>query len=104
MIFLYADNGINWYSGEVSNGIPAQVGFNQGRIDGSGSGSDVYGVHNVVNTSFTNDVVNVEEYSNVDDGGAGFYIWQVNSEVVGGSDCTNKSKINKIIYIISMYC
>ena len=59
----------------------------------------MYGVHNVVNTSFTNDVVNVEEYSNVDDGDAGFYIWQVNSEVVGGSDCTNKSKINKIIYI-----
>ena len=86
MIFLYADDGINWYSGEVSDGIPAQVGFNQGRIDGYGSGSggsDVYGVHNVINTSFTNDVVNVEEYSNVDDGDAGFYIWQVNSEVVG---------------------
>ena len=60
-IFLYPRGGIQWTTGDASGGInglggiPAQVGFN------AGDGICFY----AINSSRTDDVINVDEMSNV---------------------------------------
>jgi len=60
-IFLYADGGIQWTTGDADGGTdglggnPAQIGFNRG--DGTNFG--------IISSSGTADVVNVASTSNV---------------------------------------
>ncbi len=75
IIFLYADKGITWTTGDANggndglagpNGTPAQVGFDAGASNHSHS----------VKGSFTDDIINVDEDSNV--GIPGLFVFQVN--------------------------
>ena len=122
VMFLYLDNGINWYKANDRDGVPAQVGFNKGcgelselseELDGEsgssgsgdtpqekyGSGYVLCGVYEVIDLSSTDGVVEVEEHSNIDGGGlSGFYMWRVSSsKLVSGSSCNNKG--NSIISV-----
>ena len=100
-IFLYPEDGINWYSGDASggtggiNGAPAQVGLNKG--DGI--------VFHTASVSSTPNVINVDESTNIDGGPSGFYIWNVNN-ATSGSSCSNegeKSTIRLLLLFYSIY-
>lgn len=88
-MFLYPENGINWYSGDASGGVngiggtSALIGLNKG--DGV--------VYEAVNVSYTPQVLNVSMYANVEDDPppAGFYMWNVNN-VTKGVACDENSK------------
>lgn len=93
-MFLFPENGINWYSGDASNGmngvggIPAQVGLNKG--DGI--------VYYTLNVSSTPAVINVSMYSNIDGAPSGFYMWNVNN-VTNGIACTDDGKhLSNLVY------
>lgn len=80
VIFLYADDGIQWTTGDASGGIngtggtPAQAGFDAGNtID-----------FTVIEGSFTDDIINIEELSNVN--WPGMFVFQVNGKEVSTSD------------------
>lgn len=74
-IFLYLD--INWTTGDNHDGVnglggqPAQVGFD--------AGDQINSL--VVNESFTDDIVNIEERSNI--GIPGMYMFQINGIIIG---------------------
>ena len=78
---MYADDGIEWTTGDESGGVggfggtPAQAGFD------SGNGVDF----TVINGSFTNNIVNIDKISNVDI--PGLFIFQVNGGIQSGSEC-----------------
>lgn len=92
MIFLYPKNGIQWTTGDASGGksgfggTPAQVGFN------AGDGNRFF----ALSSSRTEDVVNVDETSNVMK--RGVFVFRVDDTVVAGG-CSNDSGI--IIVILS---
>ena len=99
VIFNYLDNGINWYTANDRDGVPAQVGFNKGCSDSEsgdneGSGSvEMCGVYKVLDESSTVDIINVEEKSNIDGGNPGFYMWRVSGvNIIDGSpsSCNNE--------------
>ncbi len=103
VIFLYLDNGINWYWANSRDGVPALVGFNKGCGDisdddmSSGDvdmmGSAMCGVYDVLEGSMTPAVVNVDDNSNIDEGSPGFYMWRVDSNtLIDGMTCTNNGK------------
>ena len=107
VIFLYLDDGINWYQANERDGVPAQVGFNKGcgevsssdssgDLDVYGSGFVMCGTYQVLEESMTNDVVDVEELSNIPGATPGFYMWRVSSDEIldGSSSCNNKGKYN----------
>lgn len=78
MIYLYPRNGIQWTTGDASQGtnglggIPAQVGFN------AGDGVRFF----AINSSRTPDVANVDEKSNVMK--PGIFVFQVDGTAVPG--------------------
>lgn len=85
-MYLYPRNGIQWTTGDASGGsngfggIPAQVGFNAGD-----------GVRfSVINSSRTDDVVNLDERSNVMK--PGIYVYQVDGTAVPGG-CSDNAGI-----------
>ena len=75
-IFLYADGKIQWTTGDDDGGINglggqyAQVGFNKG--DGMG--------YSVIPESGTEDVIRMDERSNV--GRAGVWIFEISREII----------------------
>ena len=81
VIFLYADGGIQWTTGDASNGVngfggtPAQVGFNAG--DGVRSAT--------VPASRTDAIVDIELTSNVDV--PGMWVLQVDEEEFAIAEC-----------------
>ena len=82
VMFLYADNGIQWTTGDASDGIgglgghPAQVGFNAG---------DAMRAETVLG-SRTSDIINIHMTSNVDVPGA--WIYQVDPVNVKPGGCS----------------
>ena len=83
VIFLYPRGGIQWTTGDASGGsfgfggTPAQVGFN------AGDGIRYF----VINSSRTDDVVNIDEMSNVMK--PGVYIYRVDgTSITGGCSST----------------
>ena len=83
-IFLYPRNGIQWTTGKANGGtdglggVPAQVGFNAGD-----------GVRfSIVDSSQTDDVVNIDERSNVMK--PGIYVYQVDGVPMAGG-CSNNA-------------
>ena len=82
-IFLYADGGIQWTTGDASGGsggfggTPAQVGFNAG--DGERFAN--------ITSSQTPDVVNVDSTTNV--GTPGVWIFRVDEEEIDTRECNN---------------
>ena len=82
-IFLYADGGIHWTTGDASEGnggfggTPAQVGFNAG--DGERFAN--------ITSSQTPDVVNVDSTTNVDT--PGVWIFRVDEEEIDTRECNN---------------
>ena len=86
IIFLYADNGIQWTTGDASNGtngfggVAAQVGFNAG--DGVR--------YELVPGSRTHDILNISTTSNV--GIPGTWIFQVDKEEVEYGGCVKNLK------------
>lgn len=81
-IFLYAEDGIQWTTGEASGGInglggnPAQVGFN------AGDGIRFFSVPGAQ----TNDIVNIDTTTNV--GRAGVWMFRVDGEEIISSSCS----------------
>ena len=81
VIFLYADGEIQWTTGDASSGTdglggtPAQVGFDAG--DGIRFAS--------VPGSYTDDIINIAETSNV--GVAGMWIFRIDEEEVVIAGC-----------------
>ena len=75
VIFLYADNGIQWTTGDSSNGTPAHVGFNAG--DGNRSAT--------VPASRTEAIVDIETTSNVDV--PGVWVLQVDQDELEFAGC-----------------
>ena len=81
IIYLYADNGIQWTTGDASGGtdglggIAAQVGFDAG--DGAR--------YELVSGSRTQDILNISTTSNV--GIPGTWIFQVDEEEVEYGGC-----------------
>ena len=81
VIFLYADNGIEWTTGDASGGIdglggtPAHVGFNAG--DGNRSAT--------VPASRTPAIIDIETTSNV--GILGMWVLQVDEEELEFGGC-----------------
>ena len=75
VIFLYADDEIQWTTGSASNGVnglggqSAQVGFNVGD-----------GVHAVIPASRTDAIINITHTSNV--GTPGMWVFRVDGEAV----------------------
>ena len=69
MIFLYADDLIQWSFGDVSN-VDAQAGFNAG--DGE--------FHFTINGSQTPAIVDIETTSNI--GVPGKYLFRVDNETI----------------------
>ena len=65
------DDGINWYTGDASEGVAAQIGVNKG--DGV--------AYEVVDGSYTPDIVNVDSHHD------GYYIWDVTDNITAGSNC-----------------
>ena len=87
VIFLYADGGIQWTTGDASDGTngfggtPAQVGFNAGD-----------GVHFAsVPGSQTPEIVNISTTSNV--GIPGVWIFWVDQEEVQYGGCSDEGII-----------
>ena len=80
MIFLYADDGIEWTTGDASGGVnglggtPAQVGFD------AGNQMDFL----LIEGSFTNDIINIDKKSNV--GQPGLFVFQVNMAEVQNAE------------------
>ena len=80
VILLYADDGIQWTTGDTSGGsngfggTPAQVGFNAGDENRFA----------VVPASRMHDIVNIEETSNV--GTPGIWIYRVDQNAITSSD------------------
>ena len=77
-MYLYPRNGIQWTTGDASGGnngfggVPAQVGFNAGD-----------GVRfSTISSSRTNDVVNIDEKSNVMK--PGIFVYEVDGTIVSG--------------------
>ena len=76
VIFLYADDGIEWTTGDASGGenglggTPAQAGFD------AGNQMDFL----LIEGSFTNDIINIDKKSNV--GRPGLFVFQVNTAEV----------------------
>ena len=99
VIFLYADGGINWTTGDANDGvgglygIPAQVGFD------AGDSSNYYSVEG----SFTDDIINVDKQSNV--GISGLFVFQVNqAEIIGKIEiCTCTCNIVALKVILDDY-
>lgn len=89
VIFHYADDGIQWTTGDASGGsngfggTPAQVGFNAG--DGVRYSS--------VPGSRTADIVNIETTSNVDV--AGVWVFRVDAEDIATGGCTSDPSGNQ---------
>ncbi len=82
VMFLYADEGINWTAGDShgqngfggADGLPAFVGFDAG--DGKRYLS--------LNDSYTDNIVNIDEDSNV--GMPGLFVFRVDqTEIIGNS-------------------
>ena len=92
VIFFYADDGIQWTTGDASGGsngfggTPAQVGFNAG--DGIRYSS--------VPGSRTADIVNIETTSNVDM--AGVWVFRVDAEDIATGGCTSDPSGNNPIH------
>ena len=98
-MFLYADNGINWTAGDSDGGIgglasptglAAGVGFDAG--DGQH--------YKFLDESFnnTNEIVNVEEKSNVNI--PGLFVFQVDGlEILGKIINYNRPCMNKNDYV-----
>ena len=90
VIFLYADGGIQWTTGDASEGvdglggIPAHVGFNAG--DGNRSAT--------VPASRTDDIVDIELTSNV--GIPGMWVLQVDQDELAFGQCIICKLINVI--------
>ena len=84
VIFLYAEDGIQWTTGDASGGsggfggTPAQVGFN------AGDGIRFFSVPG----SQTNDIVNIETTSNV--GRPGVWMFRVDEEEIVSSECSTQ--------------
>lgn len=84
VIFLYADGGIQWTTGDATDGvdglggIPAQVGFNAG--DGIRYAS--------VPGSQTSEIINIATTSNV--AVPGVWIFQVDQEEIDNGGCSNE--------------
>lgn len=89
VIFLYADDGIQWTTGDTDGmngfgGTPAQVGFNAG--DGTRYAS--------VPGSQTPEIINISTTSNV--AVPGVWIFRVDQEEIDNGGCKNKGMlINK---------
>ena len=87
-IFLYPRGGIQWTTGDASGGInglggiPAQVGFN------AGDGIRFY----AINSSRTDNVINVDEMSNVMK--PGIYVYRVDGTVITGGCSDMAGKIS----------
>ena len=83
VIYLYPRNGIQWTTGDASGGnngfggVSAQVGFN------AGDGIRFF----VVEGSRTDDVVNLDEQSNVMK--PGIFVFQVDGTVASGGCSSN---------------
>ena len=73
VIFMYANNGIQWTTGDASGGtnglggIPAQAGFDAGNLKD----------FTLIEGSFTSDIINIDNKSNVD--WPGLFVFQVNN-------------------------
>ena len=82
VIFLYADGGITWTTGDASEGsnglggIPAQVGFN------SGDGENFFSQED----SRSSEVINIASKSNV--GIQGMFIFRVDAVIENVDDCS----------------
>lgn len=82
VIFLYADGGITWTTGDASGGVnglggtPAQVGFN------SGDGVNFFSHED----SRTSEIINITSKSNV--GVNGMYIYRVDTAIESTDDCS----------------
>ena len=80
VIFLYADDGIEWTTGDASGGenwlggTPAQAGFD------AGNQMDFL----LIEGSFTNDIINIDKKSNV--GQPGLFVFQVNTAEVQNAE------------------
>lgn len=89
-MFLFPDDGINWYlsdekdvgSGSNYSDIPPQIGLNKG--DGVN--------FELVNVSLTDDVIDIEKYTNVGSP-PGLYMWRVNNYITNGTLCSNSEYI-----------
>ena len=85
-IFLYLRGGIQWTTGDASyginglGGVPAQVGFNAG--DGLRFA--------IVNGSRTNDIINIDQYSNVMQ--PGLFVYHVDGVSVLSGGCFNTTE------------
>jgi receptor-type tyrosine-protein phosphatase Q/CUB/sushi domain-containing protein len=88
VLFLFPENGINWYSGDATcngidgvGGVPAIVGINKG--DGV--------IFHITNLSSTENVIYVEDYTNVNK--PGLYMWRVtDSKEDGAGNCTTEGR------------
>ena len=95
VIFLYADDGIQWTTGDASGGsggiggTPAQVGFNAG--DGNRTAT--------VPASRTADIINIEVTSNV--GVPGMWVFQVDQDKVEFGGCSKDSESKWTIHFPS---
>ena len=84
VIFLYADDGIQWTTGDATDGVnglggtPAQVGFNAG--DGIRYAS--------VPGSQTPEIINISTTSNV--AVPGVWIFQVDQEEINNGGCSKE--------------
>ena len=73
VIFMYADNGIQWTTGDASGGTnglggtPAQAGFDAGNLKD----------FTLIEGSFTSDIINIDKKSNAD--WPGLFVFQVNN-------------------------
>lgn len=91
-IFHYVRGGIQWTTGDASSGefglggIPAQVGFNAGDNIRFAS----------VPGSRTNDIINIDERSNVLRNGV--YIFQVDGVLVSPAGCSASNNTESGLY------
>ena len=94
-LYLYPRQGIQWTTGDASDGsnglggTPAQVGFNAG--DNTR--------YNVINSSRTSAIIRVDEGSNV--GKIGLYMFQVDGSSVSAGGCSHDT--SKYIILSSLY-
>ena len=74
---MYADGGIQWTTGDASDGVggfggtPAQAGFDSGNLVD----------FTVINGSFTDNIIDIDKISNVNV--PGMFVFQVNEKKLG---------------------
>ena len=75
VIFMYADNEIQWTTGDASGGtnglggIPAQAGIDAGNLKN----------FTLIEGSFTNDIINIDKKSNAN--WPGLFVFRVNNVI-----------------------